>query len=229
MKNNFQTKSDMVYHRVREDIVSGVFAPGERLLISAVAKQYGVSEIPVREAFRVLSQEGFLKTRPNSGFVVSQVSRQDVENIFQVRLELEALATRQAVRRMTDADIDVLENMVAQMEQHIETQNYNAYWLDNRQWHFALYRHCGNDVLIRLLTELFDYSRRYPAYYTQLEELRNSISEHYQIVDALRKRNSELAEAYIRSHTIETTYHYIRRVEEMIAQNTQVHGEEHED
>ena len=130
---------------------------------------------------------------------------------------------------MTDADIDVLENMVAQMEQHIETQNYNAYWLDNRQWHFALYRHCGNDVLIRLLTELFDYSRRYPAYYTQLEELRNSISEHYRIVDALRKRNSELAEAYIRSHTIETTYHYIRRVEEMIAQNTQVHGEEHED
>ena len=119
MKNSFQTKSDMVYHRVREDIVSGVFAPGERLLISAVAKQYGVSEIPVREAFRVLSQEGFLKTRPNSGFVVSQVSRQDVENIFQVRLELEALATRQAVRRMTDADIDVLENMVAQMEQHI--------------------------------------------------------------------------------------------------------------
>ena len=58
MKNSFQTKSDMVYHRVREDIVSGVFAPGERLLISAVAKQYGVSEIPVREAFRVLSQEG---------------------------------------------------------------------------------------------------------------------------------------------------------------------------
>lgn len=63
MKNNFQTKSDMVYHRVREDIVNGVFAPGERLLISAVAKQYGVSEIPVREAFRVLSQ-GFPQDSP---------------------------------------------------------------------------------------------------------------------------------------------------------------------
>lgn len=229
MKRSFQTKSDMVYHRVREDIVSGVFAPGERLLISAVAKQYGVSEIPVREAFQVLTQEGFLKTRPNSGFVVSQVSRQDVENIFQVRLELEALATRQAVRRMTDADVDVLENLVVRMEQYIESQDYHAYWLDNRVWHFELYKHCGNDVLIRLLTEMFDYSRRYPAYYTRQEELRNSVDEHYQIVDALRKRNAELAEAYIRSHTIETKYHYIRRVEEMIAQSAQTQGGEHED
>lgn len=212
----YQTKSEMVYDGIRKDILNGIILPGDRLLISAVAKRYGISEIPVREAFQILTQEGFLNSKPNSGFVVSQISKKDVNNIFHVRVELESLAVREAVRYITDEDIDKLEKMIDASEKYIETCDYGAYWLSNREWHFAVYSYSKNDVLIRLLTEMYNYSCRYPAYYTHPQELCDSVASHRGILDAMRCRDAEMADALIRSHTIKTRYHYINRLQEAL-------------
>ena len=212
----YSTKSERVYFGVRDGIVSGKIMPGERLLISAVAKEYGISEIPVREAFRTLTQEGFLNSKPNAGFVVSQISRKEVNDIFRVRVELESLAVREAIRNITEEGVNELFRMVDDSEKFIPVSDFGAYWLANREWHFALYRHSNNDVLMRMLTELFDYSCRYPAYYTRREELSESVESHRQILEAVLRKDAGLADALIRSHTIKTGYHYIARLEETL-------------
>ena len=81
-QNKFKTKSSMICDSVRADIINEVLLPGTRLVVSEVAKHYKVSEIPVREAFQVLVQTGFITAEPNSSFTVSLLSKKDIREIF---------------------------------------------------------------------------------------------------------------------------------------------------
>ena len=107
----YKTKSDMIYHKVRDSIFKGEYSPGERLLIASVAEQYGISEIPVREAFRTLTQEGVLTSKPNNGFYISQISLKEVMDIFAVRINLEGKAIRDAVMHFSPDDLIAIEDL----------------------------------------------------------------------------------------------------------------------
>lgn len=212
----YKTKSGMVYNKMREDILSGKIVPGDRLLVSSIAKNYRISEIPVREAFQRLSQEGLLTTRPHTGFIVSSVSEKDIENIFSVRVELESLATKQAAMKINSEEIEKLDKMIDEVERNFVEDDYIGYWKSNRVWHFTLYGFSGNDVVVRILNQLFDYSSRYPTYYTKQSEVEHSLSFHREIITALKNHDAEMAESLIKIHTIESKYHYIDRLKEVI-------------
>lgn len=214
----YKTKSDMVYHKMRESIFKGEYTPGERIFVSVVAEQYGISEIPVREAFRTLVQEGVLTSKPNNGFFISQISLKEVKNIFRVRVLLESMATKEACNNITEEGIASLESLYQEGRAFINSGDFSGYWKHNRKWHFMIYSFSGNDVLVRLISELFDFSARYPLYFTKKEEIEDSMVVHRQIIEALKERDADEAEALIRIHTLDTRNHYVARLQEVFGE-----------
>lgn len=216
IEQKYKTKSGMIHDMVRQCVLDGEYKPGERLLTSIVAEKYGTSEIPVREAFLALVKEGVLISKPNNGFYVSQISKQEVENIFEVRLKLESLAIFEATKRIGPGGMGRLEKLFNDGKKFLGSEDYMGYWKYNRCFHFAMYEFCGNDVLIKLLSELFDFSARYPNYYTCDWEIQESIDEHRKILDAMKDGNAEYAEALVTCHTIITKNRYIQRLQEVL-------------
>src|SRR5438874_11414386 len=107
---------DKVVDELRRRIIDGVYEPGDRLTEERLADDFGVSRNPVREAIRVLEAEGFLRAQPRRGDVVAQMSVQDVEDLFDVRMSLEELAARLAAQRRGPDDSEVLNKLLTRAQ-----------------------------------------------------------------------------------------------------------------
>jgi DNA-binding GntR family transcriptional regulator len=149
---------------------------------------------PVREAFQILVQDGFINTAPNAGFVVSALSKDDVREIFEIRVSLEGLAGRLAVKYISNSDIERLTEMVEQSKTLIANQEFDSYWKFNRQFHISIYELCGNKRLYNTICDLYSYSNRYPSITQSLRSLKTSIKEHYVMLDVYSRRDEDEAE-----------------------------------
>ena len=96
-KVNIETKSEQVYRFLRESIILGDFAPGERLVLAKLAEKYGVSEIPIREACKSLAAEGLVVIKPYEGITVTEIDADEVAETIEIRAILEKEAARQTV------------------------------------------------------------------------------------------------------------------------------------
>ncbi|MFC5723648.1 GntR family transcriptional regulator [Streptomyces gamaensis] len=97
---------------IRDDIVSGTFPPGSRLTEELLARRYGVSRVPVREALRTLASEGFVTTRRHAGAAVAEPTEQEAADLLEVRALLEPLGAARAAQRRTEAHLKVLRGLV---------------------------------------------------------------------------------------------------------------------
>lgn len=203
----------MIFDSLKTGILSGELKPRTRLLISEVAVRHQVSEIPVREALQALVQEGLVSST-GSGFEITPLSKQDIREIWQIRISLECLAARLAVQNISNKQIDMLEEMIDQARPYVETGNLDAYWKENRKFHLKIYELGENGRLLHMLNDLYDFSRRYPSWYTKQEELENSVREHKEILEAFRKRDEQLVVELIHTHTMDSYQHVLRRMNE---------------
>lgn len=210
-QNKFKTKSSMICDLVRRDIISEALLPGTRLVVSEVARHYSVSEIPVREAFQVLAQTGFITADPNSGFTVSLLSKTDIREIFELRIVLEELAAALAAEKMAESDLDALEALAQSSRQFVEENDFPGYWNANRAWHLELYRLADNRRLLDSIEMLYQYSARYPDYFTSHERLAKSFGEHALILSACRTRNIELVRVLMKTHTRDSYLHVLEQ------------------
>src|SRR3989339_1007512 len=97
MDVQFKTKTEIVHAKLHQDIVAGKLRPGQRIIISELAKEFGFSEIPIREAIRSLETAGLIHFTPHVGAMVNTIDANEFLEIYLIRIELEALATRLAV------------------------------------------------------------------------------------------------------------------------------------
>ena len=119
IQKKYRTKRDMIFASLKAEILSGEQKPRARLLISEVAFRYQVSEIPVREALQALVQEGLVNST-GAGFEITPLSKQDIKEIWQIRISLECLASRLAVQNISNKQIDMLEEMIDQAGPYVE-------------------------------------------------------------------------------------------------------------
>ena len=194
----YLTKSQIAYSAIKEDIVTGKYKPNQRIVVSRVAKQFGFSEIPVREALKQLESEGIIQSRPHVGVVVTSFEFDDYEKLMQVRAPLEGLATRLAAENLKERDLHFLEKLIAKMEKVINDQNFEKLPPLDREFHQAIYRACGNTYLNKIINEIWDLSFRNPGIFAFIpERARKSLPEHQKILQALKNRDGELAEKLI--------------------------------
>jgi DNA-binding GntR family transcriptional regulator len=200
--DTYRTLQELVYKSLRQAILDGRLAPGQRLVAGTLAKDLGVSRMPVREALSRLQQDGFVKATPHKEVAVASFSERDVAEIYDIRSVLEAHAASLCATQARPEEIGRLRALVCEMEQTVGAGDLDAVKQLDNDFHHALFTTCGSRQLAQLLTQLWDQC----LYYRSLAATLNrnparSLEHHRQIVAALERRDPEAAEEWIHTHT----------------------------
>lgn len=197
------TLGERVHEIVRQDIIAGRYAPGERLFFETVARDIGVSMTPVKEAFMLLEREGLVVTVARKGTFVRELSKQDVEEYCQIRLALESLAVELICRNgLTAENEKSLDDICVRMEQHIKAKDAGKCVLDDMEYHRRLVMASGNEQLIKLintlpLTNLYSMVKKTPYY---LQHGAVFLVEHKRIIALLREGGGVKIQELLKKH-----------------------------
>lgn len=198
---------------IRDDIISGHFAPGSRLTEEQLAKRYGVSRVPVREALRTLESEGFVRTRRHAGASVAEPTDQEAADLLEIRGLLEPLGAARAAQRRTEAHVKVLRGLVRLgQERSAQGQLSDLPALDG-WFHETLAQASGSPTLVALLTQL----RHKIAWVYAVDSPGRAVEsweEHGSVVDAVARGDAERARTVMADHVERaTSVHRLRRPE----------------
>lgn len=189
---------------IRDDIVAGVFERGGRLTEEVLARRYGVSRVPVREALRTLEAEGFVSTRRHAGACVAEPSTQEAADLLDVRMLLEPLGAARAAQRRTEAHLKVLRGLVRLGQERARTGHSDDLRSLGGWFHETLAQASGSAGLTALLTQL----RHKIAWMYAVEPSAPPVehwAEHGAIVDAVARGDAERARALTARHTERST------------------------
>jgi DNA-binding GntR family transcriptional regulator len=211
-RRNERTLVDQAADALREAILTGDLAPGQRVHLTDAATGLGMSMVPVREALRTLCSEGLVIAIPQRGYRVSPVSAEDLEDTYRLRRVLDPMATAFAVPRMTDADLDQLRDAMGGLQRAYDTHDLELRRAEHHRFHFTIYNASGSPWLIRFLEMLWAASYRYQRLSAAKRgSLAALAAEHRQILEACERRDAELASVLMRRH-LELTQHAVELV-----------------
>lgn len=192
---------DVVFNTLREAILKGDLKPGERLMELQLAAQLGVSRTPIREAIRMLEQEGLAVTVPRKGAEVAKMTLKGMEDVLEIREALDILACQLACVRITEEQLETLEEKKKAFEDSLKSGNVKAIAETDVAFHDVIYDATGNPKLVNMLNNLREQIYRYRVeYLKKAENYPKLISEHNAIYDSLANRNQEEATNSIREH-----------------------------
>ncbi|MGW3564635.1 GntR family transcriptional regulator [Streptomyces sp. NPDC000941] len=216
--SQFLSKSDLAYAELRGRILSGGLPAGSRLAQYDLAESLNMSITPLREAIRRLSSEGLVTVETHRDVRVSAMNSDEARQLFEVRLSLDPTAAELAATRRTDADIAAMRTAVGNLLPVTRQWGEEALTA-HRVFHQTLYRASRNDVLIRLLDDLWDKSDRYRRLGLELppgdEPRTRDLDEHHQLVELIVDRQAAEAAQLMRDHiTHSLTATAIRALEE---------------
>lgn len=198
---HLERAADMVHEALREAILDGELRSGMRLREEELARRFGVSRTPVREALQQLAAEGFVDISPHRGAVVAQLTVEDILAIYIVREVLEGLSARLAARRATPEQANRLLAILTEMEAAAQAETPAKLADLNLKFHAELRRIANNHVLDRFLSQIEHAVRRFgQTTYAYPGRIEASLREHRAIVEAVLARDPERAEAVSIDH-----------------------------
>ena len=188
--NAYLPLRDVVFNTLREAILKGDLKPGERLMELQLASKLGVSRTPIREAIRMLEQEGLAVTTPRKGAEVAKMTLKDMEDVLEIRDALDELAVRIACQKITDEQLKQLEDVKELFEKSTQTGNVKKIAEADVTFHDVIYEATGNPKLVTLLNNLREQVYRYRVEY--IKDPKNYptlIAEHEAILESLKNRD----------------------------------------
>ena len=188
---------EAVRDTLRTRIFEGHYAPGTRLVERDLAAEFNVSRLPVREALRMLRQEGLIRDRASRGMEVSGLSAKDVEDLFDVRQSLEVLACRLAAARATEADLEQLQGLLDEADRCLAKGAVMDAHRANSEFHDAITRIANNDFLRSALEPL---QGRMHWLFRHVSDLPELIQEHRELYGAIASGDPERAAVQSASH-----------------------------
>lgn len=199
--NEYLPLRDVVFNTLRQAILKGELAPGERLMEIQLAERLGVSRTPIREAIRKLELEGLVLMIPRKGAEVAKISEKSLRDVLEVRRSLEELAIELACQRMTQEEIDELEKKQEEFKKAVLAGNAMKIAETDEAYHDVIYKGTGNERLVQILNNLREQMYRYRLEYIKDEDKRQILLlEHDHILKAVRVRHVEEAKEAMREH-----------------------------
>jgi DNA-binding GntR family transcriptional regulator len=200
-KNGISVR-EKTYDYLKSNILSGRFVPGERLAEEHLAEELGVSRTPVREALHKLEQEGLIEPLESRGFCVPHDSPEEIEDLFDIRTVLEGYTLKIICERITDEQIEKLEEMIDKAEDALRRKRIDEVFQWNTQFHDTLHSLVADK---RRFHSLIVNMRKYVLRYRKdtLQNLgagKRAIDGHRQILLALKLKDPELCERVMRFH-----------------------------
>lgn len=197
VRSNRATPS-LVADALREAIVRGILQGGLQLRQDALAAEFGVSRIPIREALRRLEAEGLVTMKPNRGAVVTELSGEEVQEIYEIRILLESAILRMALPNMSAETLRRAEEVL----DTIDAEANAVRWIDlNREFHWILYAPANKPRLLHLISTLRTNVDRYVNLYISFLDKRGDAQrEHRKILNACRQGDEDAAVRALKQH-----------------------------
>lgn len=214
METKAKNKTQLAYEYILSRIENGVYGPGYRVVIGQIARELGLSIIPVREAIRQLEAEGLVEFKPYTGAVVSNINEKEYIETLSVLAVLEGYATALGSANLTKEAINELERLNERMERALEELELERFSELNYEFHSLIYAHCGNAYLEEQIKQIWQRMKRIRAYgFTFVpQRAKASIEEHREIIRLLREQAPpHEIEQYVRQHKINTAEAFKRR------------------
>lgn len=197
--------AEEVFDVLRSDILSLRIPPDTRISIDNLARELGVSQTPIREALRQLEAMGLVTKRHYVGYCSApQLTRQQVDELFEVRLQLEPYAARCAATRMSDEALKRVRGLATGMSPSLTAPSYDRFAKEDALLHDLIAEGSGNSIIQETLSRLHLHFHIFRLrFHTQVTT--EAIDEHEKLVNALAQRDADAAEQAMREH-IERSY-----------------------
>jgi DNA-binding GntR family transcriptional regulator len=209
------TATEFALTRLRELLISGGLAQGTRIDQAELAKRFGVSIVPIREALARLQSLGLVEIVPHRGVFVTRVSAEELIDIYTVREVVEEQAARIAAAKLTDEDVAALERVAAAMGAAAKAKDYESLLAHNRELHFTIYRAADRRQMLQVIERLWDLSARYAHLQLRAvpERASEAMFEVKSIVLAARRRDADALAMMIRYKVHQTTVGLLERMQ----------------
>ncbi len=199
--DSYKPLREVVYETLREAIKTGGLTPGERLMEIQLAEELGVSRTPVREAIRKLELERFVVMIPRRGTYVANLSLKDINEVFEIRAALDGLAAGLAAERITEEELEQLERLLVEISEHIDQHDNEKIVATDEAFHDILYRASRNERLVGIIYNLREQFTRFRSVSINYPgRLQNTLEEHRQLVEAIARREPDMAQQKAREH-----------------------------
>ncbi|HKL99347.1 MAG TPA: GntR family transcriptional regulator [Mobilitalea sp.] len=194
-----------VFNKIREDILSGAYKENEELKENTIGLELGVSRTPVREALRQLELEGLVTIIPNKGAYVTGITSKDIHDIYTIRSYLEGLCAKWACENITDQQLEEMDEIVYLSDFHARRSHFDQLVELDNKFHELIYKASGSKILNHMLSDFHHYVERIRKItLSQPARAKEFREEHASIMEAIKKRDGELAEKLAHEHIINT-------------------------
>lgn len=190
------------YELIREQIIMGERKPGDKLIESKLSNELGISRGPIREALRMVEQDGLIVNSDN-GLIVNPMSYEDLRNIWECRIANESYAARLATDNISESDIEQLREYVSQAVKARRENDFKLYVETNVVFHDYITRLCGNSYLIDIVEKLSSF-----VLYIRASEFikygprEGMDEEHMDIIEVIQSKDKDKIESIMREHFI---------------------------
>lgn len=199
-----KSAEQVIIEKLKQAILSRELAPGTQLVESTISRKLNVSRTPIRNAYRKLVEEGYVTLIPNKGAYVVQPDIKEIIQAFELRIELECIAAKFGIDKVTERNIHQLEDMLEKEVNFYKSENIPQYIALNKKFHLMLAEESGNKYIIEFLSKVIDqidiYLRIYDGVDYRSEENNKSLEEHRQIIKSLKNGDISQVQTALREH-----------------------------
>lgn len=196
-----RTLSAMIADQLRQSILDGTYAAGVQLRQDALGETYGVSRIPVREALFQLEAEGLVRIVPQKGAIVSELSLDEINDVFDLRIMLEPRLLAASAAGFTAADFTALDGIHGRFERAIASGNISEWGLINAEFHMAMYAHARQPRTLAIVAALLQTSDRYTRLQlSTTKAMRTAEKEHARLIGYCRDGEIDAACDFLVGH-----------------------------
>jgi DNA-binding GntR family transcriptional regulator len=201
-----QSLQERTYQALRNALLDGEFAVGERIFETEVAQMLGVSRVPVREAVRRLQQDGLVEVRPRSGIYVASISKDEADDIYRIRAALEGTAAALAAERITDDELGDLAALLEREEEEAKqgartTRSQSRVVARADQFHRAIHVYARSQRLFELLELMYGQVMHFRNITLSMPGRAEAATHgHHELYEAMRRHDSREAERIMREH-----------------------------
>ncbi len=198
--DNHMTLREKIVETVRNAIVNGQLSEGTRIAEPELADKFGISRTPIREAFRQLETEGFIKVVPRTGAVVASLSEKDVSDFYDLKMVLEGYAARCAAKSLSDRELTKMESVNRQMEAASDRKDLRRVFALHNEFHDIFLAACGNEKLRAIVQNMVMQFQRFRLLLSMPGRIEGSIQQHWEIIDAFRRKDAGLAQELVQKN-----------------------------
>ncbi len=211
---NRRLTKDVAYYQIKQKIIYGEFKPDEVVREEQLSEMLEISRTPLRQALQMLEMEEFLIRQPNGRLKVASITKEEVEEIFQIRSMLEGSIARNAATNASSDDINVLTEILEKLRQAYHFGYSQEFVTYGNDFHDYLAEMSGLKTSVKLLSMIKDHANRYCHFVSMYGKWSNQVDEHALILEGIKNKDGAFAELAMKKHILSTLKDVINRIED---------------